>query len=146
MQDDDAFNLERFVRAQAPTYQQALLELRAGEKRSHWMWFVFPQLRGLGLSSMAQFYGIETLDEARAYAAHAVLRPRLLACTEAVLAVEGRSLRAILGSPDDRKFQSSMTLFREAAPDEPLFRQALDRLCGGRPDERTLSLLSTPTT
>src|SRR5882724_3520289 len=111
----DPFDLERFVKAQAPVFGAALDELKAGHKRTHWMWFVFPQLRGLGHSTMAEIYGIASLDEARAYLAHPVLGPRLRQCTEAVLAVADRSLHAIFGSPDDAKFRSSMTLFAEAA-------------------------------
>src|SRR3954447_9812429 len=136
------FDLERFVTAQAPVFATALAELQAGQKRSHWMWFVFPQLRGLGHSAMAQHYGIGSLAEARAYLAHPLLGPRLIDGTRAVLAIEGRSLRTIFGSPDDRKFCSSMTLFSLAADEgECPFRQALDQFCDGRADERTLALL-----
>ncbi|MFL5332045.1 MAG: DUF1810 domain-containing protein [Geminicoccaceae bacterium] len=136
------FDLERFVTAQAPVFATALAELQAGQKRSHWMWFVFPQLRGLGHSAMAQHYGIGSLAEARAYLAHPLLGPRLIDGTRAVLAIEGRSLRTIFGSPDDRKFCSSMTLFSLAAEEgECPFRQALDQFCDGRADERTLALL-----
>ncbi len=139
---DDPFDLERFVTAQAPIFQTALDELKAGQKRSHWMWFVFPQLRGLGRSSMARFYGVGSLDEARAYLAHPLLGTRLDLCTEAVLAVRGRSLAAIFGAPDDMKFHSSMSLFaRAAGGGDSAFRRALDRYCGGRMDERTLALL-----
>ena len=106
MPDIDPSNLERFVAAQAPIFPAALAELRAGRKRSHWMWFVFPQLRGLGRSSMAELYGIVSLAEARAYVAHPILGPRLTLCAEAVLAIEGKSLHAIFGSPDDLKFCS----------------------------------------
>ena len=141
MSEADPFHLERFVTAQAPVFTAALDELRAGRKRSHWMWFIFPQMRGLGHSSTAQFYGISSLDEARAYLAHPVLGPRLKLCTETVLAVEGQSLTAIFGSPDDLKFCSSMTLFALAAGEnERVFRQALDRYCKGRLDERTMAL------
>lgn len=133
-------DLTRFVEAQAPVHETALAELRAGHKRSHWMWFVFPQLAGLGTSPTARVYGIAGLDEARAYLAHPVLGPRLLACTRAVLGLEGRSLHAIFGSPDDLKFRSSMTLF-DRAGSEPVFREALERYCEGRPDPRTLELL-----
>ncbi len=120
----------------------ALAELEGGGKRSHWMWFVFPQLRALGRSSMATFYGIGSLIEAQAYLNHVVLGPRLLLCTEAVLAIEGSTLHEIFGSPDDLKFCSSMTLFSRAAADglSP-YRKALDRYCGGRLDERTMALL-----
>jgi uncharacterized protein (DUF1810 family) len=137
----DPFDLERFVTAQAPVYVAVLAELAAGHKRSHWMWFVFPQLRGLGMSSTAEFYGIASLAEAEAYLAHPLLGPRLVACTRAVLRHRDRSLREIFGSPDDLKFRSSMTLFAHAGGD-PLFRQALDAFCDGREDERTLALLS----
>ena len=139
----DPFNLERFVAAQAPVLSTVLAELKAGHKRSHWMWFIFPQLRGLGRSSMAQFYGIASLDEARAYLVHPLLGPRLHLCTETLLAVHGRSLREIMGSPDDMKLRSSMTLFSVAAEsDGTPFRRALDRFCDGRPDERTVALLA----
>jgi uncharacterized protein (DUF1810 family) len=142
MPDEDAFHLERFVTAQAPIYIAALAELQAGRKRSHWMWFVFPQLQGLGHSAMAYRYGIGSLDEARAYLAHPLLGPRLVECTLAVLAIKGQSLHSIFGSPDDMKFRSSMTLFSLAANEgETVFQQALDRYCDGRADERMLTLL-----
>jgi len=137
----DPFDLHRFVDAQAGIYDRALAELRAGDKRSHWMWFVFPQLAGLGFSAMAQRYAISGLDEARTYLAHPALGPRLRACTDAVLAVEGRSAHQIFGSPDDMKFRSSMTLFRAAAPEEARFAEALERYAGGAADDRTLTLL-----
>jgi len=141
MTDANPFDLERFVSAQAPVFTPALSELKAGRKRSHWMWFIFPQLRGLGHSSTAQFYVISSLDEARAYLAHPVHGPRLIQCTETVLAVEGQSLHEMFGSPDDLKFCSSMTLFALAAGgDESVFQQALDRYCDGRTDERTVAL------
>jgi uncharacterized protein (DUF1810 family) len=138
---DDPFDLQRFVSAQAGVYDQALAELRRGRKQSHWMWFVFPQLKGLGISATAQHYGIASLAEAEAYLAHPVLGPRLRDCAAAALAVEGRSAHDIFGSPDDLKFRSSMTLFQAAAPDEPLFAQALERDFAG-PDPRTLDLLA----
>lgn len=138
----DPFDLQRFVRAQAPVYDTALAELGAGRKRTHWMWFIFPQLRGLGRSDTAIAYGIASLEEARAYLAHPLLGQRLDAATRAVLPHAGSSLRAIFGSPDDLKFVSSMTLFDVAAGEGgSVFREALDRLCGGRRDERTLALL-----
>jgi len=141
MADADPFDLERLVTAQAPIFSAVLDELKAGQKRSHWMWFIFPQLRGLGRSPTAEFYGISSLDEARAYLAHPVLGSRLILCTETVLAVEGRSLQAIFGSPDDLKFCSSMTLFALAVGQgESVFRRALDRYCGSRLDERTVEL------
>ena len=139
----DPHDLDRFVTAQAPVMGQVLDELRAGSKRSHWMWFVFPQLQGLGMSGMAQRYGIASLAEARAYLAHPVLGPRLLACCGLMLQVQGRSAQAILGSPDDLKFRSCCTLFALAAPHEPVFQQCLDRFYGGLPDPRTVALCGT---
>ena len=136
-----AFDLERFVLAQAPVMAQVRTELKAGRKTTHWMWFVFPQLAGLGFSHRARFYAIASLDEARAYIAHPVLGPRLVECAELVKAAEGRSAHDIFGSPDDLKFHSSMTLFALATPDEVAFPTALERYFGGRQDERTLDLL-----
>ncbi len=135
------FDLSRFEAAQDPLIERVLGELHAGEKRSHWMWFVFPQLAGLGHSPMARRYAIMSLDEARAYLAHSRLGPRLIKCTGLVNAVEGRSVHEIFGSPDDMKFRSSMTLFSRAAPDEAAFREALDRYFGGEEDPRTVELL-----
>ena len=120
---------------------QVRAELKAGRKATHWMWFVFPQLAGLGFSERAQFYGIASLEEARAYLAHRVLGPRLLECTGLVNAVEGRTAHDIFGSPDDKKFRSSMTLFSLADPDEPAFGAALERYFQGGKDRRTLDLL-----
>lgn len=138
----DPFDLDRFVLAQAPVYDIALAELLGGRKLTHWMWFVFPQLRGLGHSSMAQRYGIDSLDEARAYLAHPVLGPRLRESVSAVLDSGETSLRTIFGSPDDMKFRSSMTLFSIAANGaEPRFDAALEKFCGGVRDERTLAAL-----
>ena len=145
MVGSDPFQLRRFVEAQAPAYEGALAELRAGRKRSHWMWFIFPQLAGLGISPTARFFGISGTGEARAYLAHPVLGPRLRTCTQAMLAVEERSLNDVLGSPDDLKFRSSMTLFDRATDGrEPLFREALARYCHDDPDPRTLELLADP--
>lgn len=138
----DPFDLERFVTAQASVFDRALAELQAGRKRSHWMWFVFPQLRGLGFSTTARLYGIASLAEARAYLAHPLLGPRLETCTRAVLAIENRSPQDIFGTPDDMKFSSCMTLFSLAANgNDSSFRAALERCCGGRQDERTMELL-----
>lgn len=117
-----------------------LAELRAGRKRTHWMWFVFPQLRGLGSSAMAQHYGIASLDEARAYLAHPVLGPRLRECCALMLQVHGKSALEILGSPDDLKLRSCATLFSRAAPQEAVFRDVLERFYGGEPDPRTVAL------
>ncbi len=126
MDDPDPYDLERFVAAQAPVFERALAELRAGRKRTHWMWFVFPQERGLGRSAMSYRFGIASLAEARAYLAHPTLGPRLIACTEAVLAHAGTPLGAIFGSPDDVKFCSSMSLFsRVAGAPDNLFARAL---------------------
>lgn len=142
MTEADRFDLERFVAAQAPVFETVLAELRAGRKRTHWMWFVFPQMRGLGHSPTAQFYGITSIDEARAYLAHSLLGPRLDLCTGIVLASRSPSLHAIFGSPDNKKFGSCMTLFALASGerDNP-FRQALDHWCSGRPDDQTMALL-----
>jgi uncharacterized protein (DUF1810 family) len=137
----DAYDLGRFVAAQEGVYGRALAELQAGAKRSHWMWFIFPQIAGLGASAMAQRYAIGSLAEARAYLAHPILGERLRACTAAVNAVAGRSAHAIFVAPDDVKFRSSLTLFAAAAPDEPLFAEALARFFGGAPDPLTLAKL-----
>ncbi len=136
----DSFDLARFVSAQAGVFDQAVDELRAGCKRTHWMWFIFPQLRGLGHSPTAQQYGIGSLGEASAYIDHPVLGPRLEAAVAAVQASGAVDLHALFGSPDDLKFCSSLTLFTVAAPDGP-YRTALDRWCGGKHDQRTLDLL-----
>lgn len=136
-----SFNLDRFVRAQDPVIADVRRELGAGLKRSHWMWFVFPQLRGLGHSAMAWEYGVVSREEAEHYHAHPVLGSRLRECTALVNAVAGRSIGQILGSPDDMKFRSSMTLFAAVAPDEPLFHQALDRFFAGGSDPLTLQRL-----
>jgi uncharacterized protein (DUF1810 family) len=138
---EDDFDLGRFVTAQGPLIERVLGELRAGEKRSHWMWFIFPQLAGLGHSPMAQRYAIVSLAEARAYLAHDVLGPRLVECARLVNAVEGRSIHAIFGGPDDMKFRSSMTLFSRAAPDQSVFGDALGRYFGGAEDPRSVELL-----
>lgn len=138
---NDQFDLRRFVDAQAPIFETALAELRAGRKQSHWMWYVFPQFQGLGESQMAQKFAIQSLDEAVSYLQHPVLGPRLREVTRAVNEVEGRSIETIFGYPDYLKFRSSMTLFSKAAPDEPLFTQALAKYFGGAADERTLALL-----
>ena len=135
------FNLDRFVAAQAPVVEQVQRELRAGEKRSHWMWFVFPQLAGLGSSAMARRYAITSLGEAVAYLRHPVLGPRLVDFTGMVNAVPGRTVHQIFGSPDDLKFHSSMTLFHRADPAEPGFGTALARYFSGKEDIRTVALL-----
>lgn len=129
-------SLERFVEAQEHVYPRALAELKAGRKQSHWMWFIFPQIAGLGHSAMAQRYAIRSLDEAKAYLAHPVLGPRLRECCDAVLAVEGKTAHAIFGSPDDLKFRSSLTLFDLASPND-IFHAALNQYFGGKADELT---------
>jgi uncharacterized protein (DUF1810 family) len=136
---DDRYRLGRFIDAQdrAGAYERALSELRAGHKENHWMWFVFPQVAGLGHSPMAQTYAIGSLGEARAYLDHAVLGPRLLECARALLGVSGKSADEILGGTDAVKLCSSMTLFALAAPEEPLFGQVLDRYYAGSTDQET---------
>jgi uncharacterized protein (DUF1810 family) len=136
------FNLQRFVDAQDPVIDRVRSELRAGAKRSHWMWFVFPQIAGLGRSATAQLYAIASRDEARAYFAHPVLGARLKECTELVLAHSTRSAHAIFGSPDDLKFHSSMTLFHEAAPQCAAFGEALGVFFDGEADRGTLERLT----
>jgi uncharacterized protein (DUF1810 family) len=138
-------DLSRFVEAQAPVYESAWQELRDGAKRTHWMWFVFPQLRGLGRSAMAQRYGIAGLGEARAYLRHPLLGARLGECTRAMLAHAGTPPGAILGFPDDLKFVSCMTLFDAAGGPKDLFERALQAFNGGNPDTGTLRLLDCGT-
>jgi len=137
----DPFDLKRFVRAQDPVYRDIQEELTRGRKQSHWMWFVFPQVAGLGFSAMSQRYAIASRAEAKAYLAHPILGPRLIECTRLVLAVEGRTINAILGAPDDAKFRSSMTLF-DAVSDQPVFDEALARYFSGERDGATLEILS----
>jgi len=142
---EDAFRLARFVEAQdaSGTYRRALGELRAGRKTSHWMWFIFPQVAGLGFSQMAQRYAISGLAEARAYVGHPVLGPRLRECAEAVTEAAGRTADAILGPVDAMKLRSCMTLFAAAAPEEAGFGEVLTRYFDGQPDEATLAKLSS---
>lgn len=137
----DPFDLQRFVAAQDPVYDTVIAELRAGRKRTHWIWFIFPQLRGLGRSPTAQHYGIASREEAVAYLAHDVLGPRLRECTRLVLAIEGRSIGEAFGSPDDLKLRSSMTLFARCADDNADFLAVLDKFYGGEPDPATVSRL-----
>jgi uncharacterized protein (DUF1810 family) len=134
-------DLDRFVTAQDPVFDQVLEELAAGRKRTHWMWFVFPQLAGLGRSAMARFYAIADLDEVLRYLAHPLLGPRLVRCTELVVAVEGRTAHDIFGSPDDLKFRSSLTLFMQPAGAPAVFAAALDKYFAAEPDRATLALL-----
>ena len=138
---DNEFDLDRFVSAQDPVYSDVLAELRTGKKRTHWMWFVFPQVAGLGRSEMAQKYAIRSGDEAAAYLAHPVLGPRLRECARLVATHRDMDIGAIFDSPDDRKFHSSLTLFADIAPDEAVFQTCLDEFFDGRPDAATLALL-----
>lgn len=142
MSSRDPHDLGRFLAAQKPTYDDALAEIRDGRKRSHWMWFVFPQLDGLGSSPIARRYAIESLAEARAYFDHPVLGPRLCECAGAALGVGGRSALEIFGTPDDLKLRSCATLFAQVAPAGSVFHRLLDRYFTGAPDPRTLELLS----
>ena len=141
MTADDPYDPQRFVTAQEPVLDGVRAELRRGRKTSHWMWFVFPQVAGLGLSAMSQRYAIGSRAEAEAYLAHPILGGRLSECTRLVLAVQGRTINTILGAPDDAKFRSSMTLFAEVS-DEPIFAEALARYFAGERDEATLEILS----
>jgi uncharacterized protein (DUF1810 family) len=141
MPDTDSFSLQRFVDAQDPVYSRVSAELKSGRKQSHWMWFIFPQIAGLGHSPMAQRYAISSVAEAKAYLDHPILGPRLRECTRLVLAVEGRSAYEILGSPDDMKFRSCLTLFAHAAPEEQMFRDALEKYFDGEEDALTVARL-----
>jgi uncharacterized protein (DUF1810 family) len=137
----DPFHLQRFVDAQSGVIDRVYAELRAGQKRSHWMWFIFPQIRGLGSSRMSQAFAISSLAEAAAYVAHPVLGPRLKTCTALVNAIEDRSIEEVLGYPDHLKFHSSMTLFARAEPNEPFFQAALQKFFAGNFDQSTLNRL-----
>ncbi|MCI3945278.1 calpastatin [Pseudomonas syringae] len=139
---NDAYNLQRFVNAQQLVFQQVLTELEAGHKRSHWMWFVFPQIQGLGHSDMAQRYAISDLDEACAYLQHPLLGTRLEQCASIIVPQVGRTARQMFGSPDDMKLHSSMTLFAIAAPDRSVFQEVLDTFFEGERDAMTVRRLS----
>ncbi len=136
-----SYDLDRFVEVQKTCYEDALAEIRAGEKRLHWMWYIFPQLYGLGFSPTSKRYSIRSLTEAEAYLSHPVLGPRLLECTEAVLGVSGRTAHDIFGSPDDWKLRSSATLFSLVSPPGSVFHRLLEQYFGGEPDPKTLQLL-----
>jgi uncharacterized protein (DUF1810 family) len=138
---DNPFNLSRFVQAQEDDYDRALAEVRSGRKRSHWMWYIFPQLDGLGFSSMSKRYSIKSLAEAEAYLAHPVLGPRLVECCEAAVGIEGRSALEVFGSPDDMKLRSCATLFAQVSPAGSVFHRLLDKYFQGHRDEKTLRLL-----
>ena len=137
----DPDNLGRFVQAQQGVYQHALAEIRNGRKRSHWMWFIFPQFEGLGFSSTSRLYAIKSVAEARAYLDHPILGPRLFECAEAVLSVQGKSASEIFGSPDDVKLRSCATLFAQMAPATPVFDRLIEAHFQGQPDGKTLQLL-----
>lgn len=139
----DPFDLARFVEAQRDDYDQALVEIKRGQKQSHWMWYIFPQFDGLGFSPTSKRYSIKSLAEAQAYLAHPVLGPRLLECAEAVLSIDGRSAFAIFGSPDDLKLKSCATLFERVSPQGSDFTRLLEKFYGGDRDARTLQLLET---
>lgn len=137
----DPFDLQRFVDAQHGVYESALGEITQGQKRTHWMWFIFPQIDGLGSSPAARHYAIKSREEADAYLRHPVLGPRLAACAEAALAVDGRSAREMFGSPDDLKLRSSATLFAAIAPGGSVFERVIEKYFNGQPDPKTLELL-----
>ena len=134
-------DLSRFLKAQQYDYDQALKEIRSGRKRSHWMWYIFPQIQGLGFSSTAQYYAIRDLDEAKEYLAHPVLGERLKEISSALLELEGLSASEIFGYPDDLKLRSSMTLFRLADLDCDIFEKVLEKYYGGKPDDRTVNII-----
>ncbi|MBS0155528.1 MAG: DUF1810 domain-containing protein [Nitrospira sp.] len=138
----DTYSLARFLTAQTPIYDTVLAELRTGRKSSHWIWFIFPQIAGLGHSAMAQQFAIASLNEAKAYLQHPILGPRLRACTQLVLNVEGCSAEEIFGYPDNLKFRSCMTLFLIATTDNTLFKNALHKYFDGKPDQLTLDILA----
>lgn len=140
----DPFDLQRFIDAQTPVYARVCAELAAGRKASHWMWFIFPQLRGLGRSNTARHYGISGLAEAQAYWRHPLLGARLRECVALLQAVNGKTALQIMGQPDDLKLRSCLSLFSMATPEEPLFRQALAKYFAGEPDAQTLALLASP--
>jgi uncharacterized protein (DUF1810 family) len=140
---NDPYNLQRFVEAQNRWYERVCEELSGGRKQSHWMWFIFPQLKGLGNSAMANLYAISSLQEAEAYLAHSILGPRLRHCTQLVLHIEDHPIEDIFDDPDDLKFRSSMTLFASATSDNSIFKDALKKYFGGKPDPRTVTGLQT---
>ena len=141
MSDDDPYQLSRFVAAQREIYDVALSEIRGGRKRSHWMWFIFPQIDGLGSSPTARRYAIRSKAEAAAYLRHPLLGPRLTECAQSALSISGRSARDVFGSPDDVKLRSSATLFAAVAPPGSVFERLLEHYFNGQPDPRTLDLV-----
>jgi uncharacterized protein (DUF1810 family) len=140
--DGDPYALERFIDAQERSFEVALAEIRSGRKRSHWMWYVFPQIAGLGRSGMSQLYGIRDVAEAKAYLNHPLLGSRLIQCFEAALSIDGQTARRIFGSPDDLKFRSCASLFASVSPRGSVFEQALHKYFAGVPDSRTLEALA----
>ncbi len=138
---DDQFDLDRFLRAQTGAYERALSELRLGEKRSHWMWYIFPQIDGLGHSTTAKRYAIKSLEEARDYLNHPVLGERLIVCSEATLSIEGRTVQGIFRFPDNLKLRSSMTLFASISETDCIYEQVLDKFFDGQGDKKTLQLV-----
>jgi len=141
MKVEDPYDLQRFVIAQSHCYEQVCIELGEGNKQSHWMWFIFPQLRGLGQSPMSKLYSISSQQEAEAYLLHPVLGSRLKHCTKLVMSIEGRSVQEIFGSPDDMKFRSSMTLFMRTSQENGIFKDALQKYFAGEPDQLTIDRL-----
>ena len=137
----DPYNVQRFLDAQERDYQRALAEIKAGQKRSHWMWYIFPQYDGLGFSPTSIHFSIKSPEEARAYLGHSILGPRLHECVEALLSLNGRSAHQIFGSPDDLKLKSSMTLFACISPEGSVFEQVIDKYYDGQPDQKTIGLL-----
>ena len=142
----DALNVEEFLAAQDPIYSQVKAELKSGRKVTHWMWFIFPQLSGLGSSAMAQKFGLRSLEDARTYLHHPVLGSRLRECARLLIDLEEKPIQQILGAPDDLKLRSCLTLFSAAAPEETLFRQALNKYFDGAPDAKTLQLIRRTST
>jgi len=143
MTNDDQYHLNRFIKAQETVYNSVVCELKYGQKRSHWIWFIFPQIDGLGHSETARYYAIKSIQEAQDYLHHPVLGARLQECTQAVLNIEGQTLAYIFGYPDDRKFKSSMTLFAYVSSPGSVFEQALEQYCHGEQDSKTLELISS---
>jgi uncharacterized protein (DUF1810 family) len=141
MTSSDPFNLRRFVDAQSPVFEEVRRELTEGRKRGHWMWFIFPQLKGLGSSQTALYFGIASRAEAEMYLQHPILGPRLYECTRLVNQIDGRTIGEIFGYPDDLKFRSSMTLFAAAKPEDKIFQEALDKYFAGEPDPQTIARL-----
>lgn len=137
----DMYDLNRFLEAQDRDYSDALAEIKAGHKRSHWIWYIFPQVKGLGFSSTSEFYGIDGLDEAKAYMENTVLSERLIEISEALLTLDSSNAGDVMGYPDDLKLRSSMTLFSEAAPEEAMFQKVLDKFFDGKKDEMTLEII-----